>query len=119
MMRFLVDECYPKAVVERLRKEGHDVLYAAEAHRSAADPDLLAIATAENRILVTEDFDFGELLIRDRHPSSGAIVIFLPASKPQDRAERLVAALSASNLVFHGALSIVEARRVRQRRFEK
>ncbi len=116
-MRFLADECCPKAIVERLRADGHDVRYAAETDRSAADADLLAIAFAERRIVITEDFDFGELLIRDRRPSTGAVILFLPKLKPEERAERLAIALSASNFDFEGAISVVEARRIRQRRF--
>ena len=76
-MLFLADECCPKAVVDRLRQEGHDVVYAAETHHRSTDEELLAIANAEDRIILTEDFDFGDLLVRDKLPSTGAIVLFM------------------------------------------
>ena len=60
----LADECLPRIVVARLRDLGFDVRYAAETDAQASDVDLLGIAHAETRIIVTEDFDFGELLIR-------------------------------------------------------
>ena len=41
---------------------GHDVLSALEAAPGATDDELLALALAEQRILVTEDKDFGELV---------------------------------------------------------
>lgn len=114
-MRFLADECCPKAVVDQLRADGHDVRYAAETDHRAPDSGLLAIANAEDRIVVTEDFDFGDLLIRDRLTARGAIILFLPKLGPEERAARLTAVLGDVAFDPHGALTIVEARRVRQR----
>ena len=115
-MRFLVDECCPRAIVVQLRAAGHDVLYAAESDHSAEDRQLLSIALEEKRIVVTEDFDFGELLIRDRLASIGAIILYLPGMMPAQRAERLSSALADGSIKFEGAITIVEERRLRQRR---
>ncbi len=41
-MRFLADECCDAALVDALRDDGHDVLYAIEALRGATDDDILA-----------------------------------------------------------------------------
>ena len=114
-MRFFADECCPRAVVSALRKAGHDVRYAAETDASVSDRNLLQMATAEQRIVVTEDFDFGELLLRDRHASCGAIIMFLPQLTPAQRAERLLNALSTPGVEFRSAISVVEPRRLRQR----
>ena len=114
-MRFLADECCPRAVVSALRKAGYDVRYAAETKPSVSDRDLLQMATAEQRVIVTEDFDFGELLLRDKHASCGAIIMFLPKLSPAQRAERLLKALSTPGVEFQSAISIIEPRRLRQR----
>lgn len=118
-MRFLADECCPKAIVAALRAEGHDTRYAAETDASVNDQSLLDIALAERRVIVTEDFDFGELLIRDRRPSHGAVVLFLPRLSPIERAARFIAVLAGPHLDLGAAITIVEARRIRQRRVEK
>lgn len=89
--------------------------YAAETDASADDKNLLEIAAAEGRLIVTEDFDFGELLIRDRRASCGAIIIFLPQLSPAERAERLLNALKKSSVDFQSKVSIIEPRRIRQR----
>ena len=49
---------------------GHDVLSALERDPRATDEELLALANEEQRILVTEDKDFGELVFvrRLQHP---------------------------------------------------
>lgn len=115
MAAFLVDECCPRAIAETLRGEGHDVRYAAETDRRVDDVELVRLAQAEARILVTEDFDSGELLIRDRLPAPGAVIIFLPDAAPEERARRLLAALGTDGFVADGRLTIISARRIRQR----
>jgi predicted nuclease of predicted toxin-antitoxin system len=117
MAKFLVDESCPRAIVQALRAAGHDATYAAETSRRADDRDLVALAHAEDRIIVTEDFDFGELLIRHQLKAPGAIVLYLPRSTPEDRAARLVEALRLHN-VFESRVTIISARRVRQRPLE-
>jgi predicted nuclease of predicted toxin-antitoxin system len=41
---------------------------------SIKDEQVLAIAQAEGRILITNDTDFGELVFRKRQPHSGVIL---------------------------------------------
>ena len=61
-MRFLADECCDFAVVRALREAGHDVLAIAEKQASSVDVELLALALNQERILITEDKDFGWLV---------------------------------------------------------
>ena len=114
-MQILADECCPRAVVDALRVAGIDVRYAAETDSRSPDTDLLRLANDEARIIVTEDFDFGDLLFRDRLPSLGAIILFLPELGPGERAKRLLDVVNSSQLDFANKLTIVEKRRVRQR----
>ena len=87
MAKFLVDESCPRAVVLALREAGYDAIYAAETYRRASDPELIALADAEGRVIVTEDFDFGELLIRRQLKARGAIILYMPKSSPEQRAD--------------------------------
>ena len=50
-MRLLADESFPKPVVEALRAEGHDVLWARTDHAGAKDVVLLDLAEAEAHAL--------------------------------------------------------------------
>ena len=63
-MRWLADECVDAALVRRLRTAGHDVIYAAEVASGATDAQILRRANDEDRLLLTEDKDFGELVFR-------------------------------------------------------
>ena len=74
-MKFLVDECCDRGLVEALRNEGYDVLYVLESKRGATDNNVLALAFDERRIIITEDKDFGELVYRLKKPAHGIILI--------------------------------------------
>jgi predicted nuclease of predicted toxin-antitoxin system len=60
-MRFLANENFPGAAVIALESAGHDVVWVRVAAPGATDPDVLAWAAHEERILLTFDKDFGEL----------------------------------------------------------
>lgn len=114
MARYLVDESCARAIVDALRQTGADVTYAADNHRRAEDAALVALAASEDRIIVTEDFDFGELLVRRRLIAPGAVVLHLPSAAPSEKAARLSAVLQ-SVAELAGRLTIVSAKSVRQR----
>ena len=70
-MRLLLDEMYAPAVAAELRARGHDAASLhdpAYAHLGGApDPDVLAAATSEDRVLVTEN-------VRDYRPLEGELL---------------------------------------------
>ena len=69
-MRFLANENFPGAAVAAL---------------GASDPDVLAWAAREQRILLTFDKDFGELAQRSALPTTcGVVLLRLPMPKPVD-----------------------------------
>lgn len=52
----------PRSVGRALADAGHDVAFAADAEPAAEDRPVLALARSGQRILVTFDADFGELV---------------------------------------------------------
>jgi predicted nuclease of predicted toxin-antitoxin system len=79
-MRFLADECCDFAVVPTLWAQGHDVLAVSEFQTRSVDSELMSLALSENRILLTEDKDFGWLVFAGRHDCPGVILIRFSAS---------------------------------------
>ena len=61
-MKFLVDRCAGHRLAEWLRQSGHDVVEAREREPDPGDRALLEWAVSEDRIVVTIDTDFGELI---------------------------------------------------------
>lgn len=60
--KFLLDSCVSSYAVKDLREEGYDVLWIPEMGEDPGDEIILKKAFLENRILVTLDKDFGELV---------------------------------------------------------
>jgi predicted nuclease of predicted toxin-antitoxin system len=79
-MRFLADESCDFAAVRALRGEGHDVLAVSEFQQRSVDKEVMELALAESRILLTEDKDFGWLAFVAHAESPGVILIRFPAS---------------------------------------
>ena len=79
-MRFLVDESCDFAVVRALRAAGHEILAAAEVAGGAEDDVIIELARSEQRILLTEDKDFGHLVFAAARQSAGVVLIRWPVS---------------------------------------
>jgi predicted nuclease of predicted toxin-antitoxin system len=62
------------AVIRALRVAGYDVQAVAELLRGSTDQAVLALASAGQRVLLTEDKDFGELVFAGA-PASGVLLI--------------------------------------------
>lgn len=64
-MKLLVDQNLAQRVAAGLREAGHDAVHVAERGlERAEDAEILALASAEGRVIVSEDTDFGALLAR-------------------------------------------------------
>ena len=88
-MNFLADECCDAGLVESLRNDGHNVLYIMEEKPGATDDEVLLIALNSNRILITEDMDFGEFVYRFKKPAKGIILIRIDVKERHLKWERL------------------------------
>lgn len=75
-MKFLLDENADRRLVPYLQDVGHDVTTVGEDYpASIRDQEVLALATKEQRILITNDrSDFGELIFRRHQPHCGVIL---------------------------------------------
>jgi predicted nuclease of predicted toxin-antitoxin system len=74
-MRFLADESCDFTVVRALRNAGHDVICVSETAVGATDEAVIHMATDDNRILLTEDKDFGQLVYASGHGHSGVVLL--------------------------------------------
>ena len=114
-MRILANENISSTVIDTLRSLGHDVLSVKEILRAAADDIVLAKARAEERLVITQDKDFGELAFCAGLPASSGIVLFrLSGSTPGVDNRRIVDVLSG-NLEFQSHFCVVTDEKIRLR----
>jgi predicted nuclease of predicted toxin-antitoxin system len=74
-LKILADESVEGEIVARLRSEGHDVAYVPETTAGIRDDEVLARANAEDRVLLTEDKDFGDLAFFYGSRSLGIVLL--------------------------------------------
>ncbi len=86
-MRLLADENVDAAIVQYLRSDGCDVLSAAESLAGESDGVVLELARQQDRILLTNDLDFGELVFRQRLVTTGIILLRFRAAAQSERLE--------------------------------
>ncbi|MDY6822750.1 MAG: DUF5615 family PIN-like protein [Thermodesulfobacteriota bacterium] len=92
-MNFLADENIDRQMVERLRRDGHDVLSIAEMDPGIPDDEVLNMASGKSAILLTADRDFGELVFRQQRITAGVILVRLAGLAPEKKASLLSTAI--------------------------
>ncbi len=114
-MRFLADECLHAGLVGWLRSASHDVLYAVDDLAGATDEALLLRARNEDRIVVTDDKDFGDLVVHGQRSTAGVLLLRLHGVPLADRIARLDALWPQIEPRLRGHLVVVGERKVRSR----
>ena len=116
-MRFLADMGVDQRIVDWLRTQGHDAIHLREQglHR-AADADIFAKAIAEDRIVLTFDLDFGEILALAGAAVVSVVLFRLYNTRTPFVQKRLEAVLAADATALEkGAIIVVEDGRHRVR----
>lgn len=115
-MRWLADECVGAPLVATLRLLDHDVLYVAEAAAGLSDAEVIALALQENRLLLTEDKDFGELVFRREHAVPGVVLMRIASENALLKGTRLTLAVERYGEGLFGRYLVIEEGRFRSRR---
>ena len=117
-MNFLIDANIPrstKAVIESL---GHNVVDVRDILPPASpDSDVASLALAENRVIITRDQDFANILLYPPEKYPGIIVLKVRAFKPPN-INRLIEVFLTTNppeIISH-SLIILEPTRFRIKR---
>jgi predicted nuclease of predicted toxin-antitoxin system len=116
VLRFLADENFPGPSIRLLRAAAHDVLAVAESMPSVSDPAVLTRSTADDRILLTSDKDYGSLVFRlGLDPPAGVVFFRLGNARPEEHAELLLEFIDRTGSSLVGLYTTVTRRLVRQR----
>lgn len=94
---FLTDENIDQEVVKFLRDQGFDVLDIKEQGLfSLADRNILEMAEAQNRIVISQDSDFGTLIFRDKLDVRGVIYLRPGHESPEIHLQTIGTVLSTN-----------------------
>ena len=114
-MKFVADECCDALLVEGLRHSGVDVLYVKEIAPGAADETVLKMAADQERVLLTEDKDFGELVVRLKLPVYGIVLLRMNPADSHSKLARVRHLLRHHEDRLPGSLVVLSEKRARFR----
>ena len=114
-MRLLADEGVDAHIVRQLRSDGHDVEYIAEMAPGITDDAVLKYANDSQRVLMTVDKDFGELVFRLRQVALGVVLMRLSGLPSANKADLVSEMMREHGSKMPGAFTVVSPGLVRIR----
>ena len=112
-MRFLADESCDFRVVRALRNAGHDVAAVIDVASGAEDSSVIESAVRQQRIFVTEDRDFGQLVYAAGRPACGVILLRFPSSARAGLPEAVVNLVADHGEKLRERFVVVQPGRIR------
>jgi predicted nuclease of predicted toxin-antitoxin system len=115
---FLIDECVGFPTANLLRELGYSVITANDALLNGEpDSEILRQAIKEKRILVTEDIEFGNIILYPPKTHYGIILLrFRHRSENEIHAVMKIALAEIQPDEFKGTLIVIDADKYRIRR---
>lgn len=112
-MKFLANENYPFPSIKILRAHGYDVKYIAEANFGITD-----IAKNENRIILTLDKDYGELIFKHKSTAPPAVIFYrYKGVTPEFAGTILIEILNNPDIGLTNIFTVIEQNNLRQRKY--
>lgn len=102
-----------------LRQAGHDVIAICEFAKRMEDTDVIDLSMREDRVLITEDKDFGQLVYAHGHASRGVVLIRYPALLRQRLSRDVVKPAEQKKEALCDSFVVLQPGRVRITRFSR
>ena len=113
-MRLLADECFDERLAARLRDAGHDVARV-PAQSGLDDLAVAQHAQQEDRVLLTQDTDFGRIALRHGQPRTGVVILRASVANLDRVTARLVHLIEQAGNSLANAITVLDDRSVRSR----
>ena len=116
-MKFLLDVCVSsRSLSASLADQGHDVVSSLQIDPRASDERLMEYALRDDRVLITEDKDFGELIFVQGYPHGPLVRLVELSVGDQVEAIRELLELHPHELTGQVIVTITRGRvRIRRR----
>lgn len=114
-MKFLVDVGVGKIAEAELRRSDYDVKSVRDLDPRMRDIDILHLAAEEQRIVITMDKDFGELVYREGLSHAGVMLFRMEDATGLEKASVLVNLLAQHADKIQGRFCVYQNGRLRVR----
>jgi len=117
-MKFLANENIPLASNQYLEKKGYDIIHVGVVNSSITDEEVMKLAIMENRVIITFDRDYGNLVFRDGYQPPGVIYLRLQDYPPIYPGEFVHALIESDTYMFEGQFTVASENHIRQRKIK-
>ena len=117
-MRFFADASCDGRVVRAVPAAGHDVRLAVTDLRGEPDEAVSDAAADDERVLITEDRDFGRIAFLGRRTAFGVVLLRWPASDRDGIALAMVGHVASLGVRLVGAFTVIRPGGLRIRRLD-
>ncbi len=114
-LKLLVDHNVGRGVALALREAGYDAVFAGDVDPHLSDAAILGWAMREDRLIITQDNDFGALVYRSGQPHAGVLLLHMAEATRQERTTTLLWLLRHFASAIVGHFSVFEGDRLRIR----
>jgi predicted nuclease of predicted toxin-antitoxin system len=112
----VADENIDKEIVDRLRADGHNVVYIADDDGGIDDQTVLDRSLRFDGVLLTADKDFGDLVFRQRLLHSGVLLIRLAGINSDVKAGLVAATFDQHGEELSSGFAVLNKRSLRFRK---
>jgi predicted nuclease of predicted toxin-antitoxin system len=115
-VKFLCNENIPRASVELLISDGQNISYVARDLSGITDMEVIQLSIKEERIIITLDKDYGELIFKHGLKLiTGIIYLRFLDYDPELPARMILSILRDSKITFAGKFTVIDPNGIRQR----
>ncbi len=117
-MKFLANENFPYPSVQLLLDKGFDVVAITKEMPGISDEEVMAFAKMENRIILTFDKDYGELIYKYGMKEPVSVVFYrYKGTDPEFAGTFLIDLLSESTVSLDNTFTVIDEKNIRQRKY--
>ncbi|MEM6877149.1 MAG: DUF5615 family PIN-like protein [Bacteroidota bacterium] len=115
-MKLLADENFPVASFKALKTKDYDIRHIGVELSSIRDEEVISIAIAEDRIILTFDRDFGELVFKEGYRPKGVVYFRWKEFRPLEPGEFIDELIQEKRIELDGNFTVIDPDQIRQRR---
>lgn len=114
--KFLANENFPLTSYRLLKNWGWDIIHISEGAAGITDDEVMKKAIADNRVIITFDSDYGELVFKYGYKPLGVIYLRIQNFSPSYPAELLKNLIHDDALQIENQFTVVDENQIRQRK---
>lgn len=119
MIKFIADVNVERQLVDFLTERKYDVLWIPDYDCTLTDDKLLQLANMENRILITNDTDFGKLVFNQKMIITGIVLVRIKDQDVKKKLKSLKKILSLYEEKLKNNFIVITENRIRIKSMEK